>query len=130
MTKQHHPDQAIRRFDVFAEYTRLERLAKGHPEDEAKGYGIWLAKVVASRQHRSKEDGPPSSHPVKPGPEPRFRSLSDEPQTDAIFDHEIIDRMGEGFYEDVFAPAIKDAKDQGESYEAIRDRIRKAWKPE
>ncbi len=39
------PKQAIRRFDVFAEYHRLERLRQGMPADEAKGYGLWLAKV-------------------------------------------------------------------------------------
>ena len=49
-----HPDKAIRRFDVFAEYTRLERLDRDYPEDEAKGYGIWLAKVVAARKFSSK----------------------------------------------------------------------------
>jgi hypothetical protein len=31
------PRKAIRRFDVFAEYTRQERREKGYPEDEAKG---------------------------------------------------------------------------------------------
>jgi hypothetical protein len=44
------PRQPIRRLDVFAEYTRQERREKGYPEDEAKGYGVWLAKVVASRR--------------------------------------------------------------------------------
>ena len=39
------PHRPIRRFDVFAEYTRLERLARGDATDVAKGYGIWLAKV-------------------------------------------------------------------------------------
>ena len=42
------PKKAIRRFDVFAEVKRLEALAEGRPEDEAKGYGVWIAKVVAS----------------------------------------------------------------------------------
>jgi len=37
------PNQPIRRFDVFAEYTRQDRLEQGDAEDEAKGYGIWLA---------------------------------------------------------------------------------------
>jgi hypothetical protein len=37
--------QAIRPFDVFAEYSRQERLGKGYGEDEAKGYGIWLAEI-------------------------------------------------------------------------------------
>lgn len=115
-----HPDQAIRRFDVFAEYSRLDRLAKGYPEDEAKGYGIWLAKVVASRQRRSKEDGPPTSKHDTSEPEPRFRSLSGEEQTDRTFDCDIIDRMGEDFYAQVFAPAIEAARERGEKYEQIR----------
>ena len=45
-SKEPSPHQPIRRFDVFAEYTRQERHEKGFPEDQAKGYGIWLAKVV------------------------------------------------------------------------------------
>ena len=47
MTHDNAPTKAIRRFDVFAEYTRQQRREKGFPEDEAKGYGIWLTKVVA-----------------------------------------------------------------------------------
>ena len=124
------PGKPIRRFDVFAEYTRLERLDKGNAQDEAKGYGIWLAKVVASRQRRTKDDGDSGSHRKKPGPEPKFRSIGDEEQTDRTFDHDIIDRMGEDFYEQVFAPAIRQAKDEGKSYESIRDAIRKEWKPD
>jgi hypothetical protein len=122
------PDKPIRRFDVFAEYTRLERLDKGDARDVAKGYGIWLAKVVASRQRRSRDDGGSGSHKKKPGPEPKFRSIGDEEQTDRTFDHDIIDRMGVDFYDQVFSPAIKQAKDEGKSYESIRDVIRKEWK--
>ncbi len=44
------PRQPIRRFDVFAESHRLERMQQGRPADEAKGYGLWLAKVVAARK--------------------------------------------------------------------------------
>jgi hypothetical protein len=124
------PAKPIRRFDVFAEYTRLERLDKGLPQDEAKGYGIWLAKVVASRSRRSKDDSGSSSSKKKPGPEPKFRSIGDEEQTDRTFDHDIIDRMGEDFYENVFAPAIEQAKADGKKYEDIRDSIRQDWKPE
>ena len=126
------PRKAIRRFDVFAEYTRLERRDKGVPEDEAKGYGVWLAKVVAARRFgggaatgtaRAKE------HADAEGEEPRFRSVGDEVQTDATFDREIVERMGAGFYEAVFAPAIAEARAGGASYEAIRDTIRAGWKP-
>jgi hypothetical protein len=125
-----HPEKAIRRFDVFAEYTRLERLDKDYPQDEAKGYGIWLAKVVAARKFSSKTGESKSSGKKKPGPEPKFREIGDELQTDEVFDHDIVDRMGTEFYSKVFAPAIEEARDKGEKYEDIRDAIRKDWKPE
>ena len=126
------PHQPIRRFDVFAEYTRQERREKGFPEDQAKGYGIWLAKVVASRRFGQKTP----SESTKPAPkrerteeEPPFRSVGDELQTDETFDHDIIERMGARFYEEVFAPAIAAAREEGKKYETIRDTIRRGWKP-
>ena len=127
-----HPRQPIRRFDVFAEYTRQERLAKGLPEDEAKGYGIWLAKVVAARRFgQSSEAGSKKPHKRddEREEEPKFRSVGDELQTDETFDHDIIERMGAGFYDEVFVPAITEAREQGKKYEEIRDAIRKEWKP-
>lgn len=127
-----HPRQPIRRFDVFAEYTRQEREAKGLPEDEAKGYGIWLAKVVAARRFGQGGDpGSGKSH-KRDGEheeEPKFRSVGEELQTDETFDHDIIERMGAGFYREVFEPAITEAREQGKKYEEIRDAIRKEWKP-
>lgn len=125
------PHQPIRRFDVFAEYMRQERRAKGYPEDQAKGYGVWLAKVVASRRfgQTSASDG------MKPGKkdaheeEPKFRSVGDELQTDETFDHDIIERMGAQFYDAVFVPAISAAREEGKTYETIRDTIRRGWKP-
>ena len=131
------PKRAIRRFDVFAEVKRLEALAEGRPEDEAKGYGVWLAKVVAGRrfgrkgaadepERRVRQDGE-----AAPGdrPEGKFRHAGDELQTDETFDHEIVERMGRDFYDRVFAPAVRAAVERGEKYEAIRDTIRAGWKP-
>jgi hypothetical protein len=129
------PQRAIRRFDVFAEFSRQERLDKGYAEDEAKGYGVWLAKVVAARrfgkgassadQGRPKDgDGDKEAHE-----EPKFRSVGEELQTDETFDHDIIERMGARFYDQVFVPAIEQARAAGESYEDIRDELRKDWKP-
>jgi hypothetical protein len=127
------PRMPIRRFDVFAEYNRQERMKKGYPDDEAKGYGIWLAKVVAARRFgASGETKSSKSHASKTAanePEPKFRSVGDELQTDETFDHDIIARMGASFYDDVFVPAIAKAIDEGKDYSTIRDSIRKNWKP-
>ena len=59
----------------------------------------------------------------------KWRTLDGEPQTDALFEKEIVERMGRAFYGRVFAPAIEDARKSGKSYESIRDAIRKGWKP-
>ena len=129
------PYKPIRRFDVFAEYTRQERHEKGFPEDEAKGYGIWLAKVVAARRfgQKSSSDGKkPGKKDEREDPheeEPKFRSVGDELQTDETFDHDIVERMGSRFYDAVFVPAITAARAEGKSYETIRDTIRRGWKP-
>ncbi len=120
------PKKAIRRFDVFAEFTRQERLKKGEPEDVAAGYGIWLAKVVASRKFgaKAKESGEHKHYPEGE----KFRSLDDEEQTDQVFDIDIVLRMGREFYLEVFVPAIEKARADGEKYEDMRDEIRKDWK--
>jgi hypothetical protein len=129
------PLMAIRRFDVFAEYSRQEQLEKGLPEDQAKGYGVWIAKVVASRRFGSKKSDTTPKHKVsgdgRPAPESEteFRSVGDELQTDEVFDADIIERMGASFYDKVFVPAIEEARKHGKSYEDIRDSIRKEWKP-
>jgi hypothetical protein len=133
------PHAMIRRFDVFAEYTRQQAIEKGMPPDEAKGYGLWLAKVVAARRfghagrsqlpvqgrargsRESEEDASPEQL--------QWRALGGEPQTDARFDQEIVQRMGRAFYQRVFVPTIREAIRQGEPYRAIRDTIRRAWKP-
>jgi hypothetical protein len=140
MAEEHqlHPLHPIRRFDVFAETKRLEALAHGEPEDVAKGYGIRIAKIVASRRF----GGAKKTHreePPEPGAPPRnrfrgevggkFQTLSGEPQTDETFDREIIDRMGPAFYDEIFSPAVSEALAEGRKYEQFRDTIRKDWKP-
>jgi hypothetical protein len=135
------PMQPIRRFDVFAETKRLEALAHGEPDDVAKGYGIRIAKIVASKRfggsaakktHHERSDAPDreSSPGSRFGGEggSKFRSLDGEVQSDETFDREIIDRMGPEFYEVVFQPAIREALAAGRKYEQIRDTIRKDWK--
>jgi hypothetical protein len=100
----------------------------GKPRDTPR---IWLAKVVAARTFSSKTGESKSSTGKKaPGPEPKFREIGDELQTDETFDLDIVHRMGPKFYKEVFAPAIAKAKQEGEKYEDIRDSIRQDWKPE
>ena len=127
------PKASVRRFDVFAEFTRLEKIQEGLPPDEAKGYAVWLAKVVAARKFgrlrpaRGKHAEATSEKPTGKAAA-KFRSLGGTEQTDEVFDKDIVHRMGERFYAGVFAPAIKQAFDSGKSYKQIRDAVRKAWK--
>src|SRR5215210_3514141 len=136
------PLRPIRRFDVFAETKRLEALSHGEPDDVAKGYGIRIAKIVASRRFGG-STATKTRHERKDAPEPeptsgsrcggaagdKFRALDGEIQSDETFDREIVERMGPEFYEVVFQPAIQKALTEGRKYEQIRDTIRKDWKP-
>ena len=133
------PERPIRRFDVFAEYRKQDEDRKGLPEDEAMGYGLWVAKVVAARrfgggtlkerhergkEHGDKQDGG-RAHRREGLVDGKWHALDGEPQTDALFQKEIVERMGHAFYHRVFAPAIEDARNAGKSYESIRDAVRK-----
>ena len=136
------PLRPIRRFDVFAETKRLEALSRGEPDDVAKGYGIRIAKIVASRRFGG-SSAKKTHHERKDAPEPeptsgsrfvgedggKFRALDGEIQSDDTFDREIVERMCPEFYEVVFQPAVQEALAEGRKYEEIRDTIRKDWKP-
>ena len=133
-TAELKPKRSIRRFDVFAEYRKQDQEAKEMPEDEAMGYGLWVAKVVASRhfgdgKSRSERNGGDGDDHRRQLVDGKWHTLGDEPQTDELFDKEIVDRMGRTFYRRVFAPAIRRARKDGKSYEEIRDTLRKGWKP-
>jgi hypothetical protein len=124
------PDKPIRRFDIFAEYRRLDAQEDGMKADQARGYALWVAKVVAARKFgRLKGDREPSEHEEKLRRRRKWRVLSGERQTDTLFEHEIVERMGRAFYHEVFSPAIRAAREKGRTYESIRDSIRRRWKP-
>jgi hypothetical protein len=63
----------------------------------------------------------------QPEPERRgkWHELDGQPQTDALFDAEVVARMRPEFYREVFAPASQQARAHGRSYEAIR----RPWRP-
>jgi hypothetical protein len=130
------PKAPVRRFDVFAEYNRQKAIKEGLPEDEAEGYGLWVAKVVASRGFGRglKTQIPQKPNGEKPGddkekrPASKWHTLGDEPQTSDLFYKEIVRRMGEDFYNSVFRPAIEEAVREDRTYTSIRDTIRRDWK--
>src|SRR5215212_537079 len=110
----------IRRFDVFAEYQRQEALTDGIPADEAAGYGLWVAKVVASRTYgRALVKGTPPQVRERAAQQetaaegrarPKWHTLEGQAQTDALFEEQIVRRMGQEFYTEVFVPAIEAAR--------------------
>lgn len=127
------PRFPIRRFDVFADYHRTQNERHGMQEAQAKGRGLWAAKVVAGRRYGSVPQGTGKTG-KNGGTEKReeaeegFGSVGGVPQTDQTFDKEIINRMGPEFYYTIFHPAIERAVNEGKRYEDIRDTIRKEWK--
>jgi hypothetical protein len=132
------PKAPIRRFDVFAEFNRQKAIEDGMEPDEAEGYGLWVAKVVASRGFGrgagSKPPGKGDEGALAEGEEteeekPKWHSLDGKPQTDELFQRDVVSRMGREFYESVFRPAIEEAYREGKSYQSIRDTIRRDWKP-
>lgn len=129
------PKAPVRRFDVFAEYNRLKGIKEGMPKTKAKGYGLWLAKVVAAQKFGrmpkpagEKKEGKEKAKSSEERAKREWLDLSGIPQTDKLFVREIVNRMGKEFYNDVFAPAIQQAFNEGKQYVEIRDAIRREWK--
>jgi hypothetical protein len=122
------PRLQIRRFDIFAEWNRLKaRTRHNMKADDARAYGLAVAKVVAARaQHGA---APEQTRELKR----RVRQDEvDEPWWEHLgsseeFEKKIVDRMGRDFYTQVFQPAIQHAWDAGRQYEDIRDTLRSEW---
>ena len=52
------PQRHIRRFDIFAEYRKQAQESKGVDEDEAMGYGLWVAMPTADVIFHERETSP------------------------------------------------------------------------
>jgi hypothetical protein len=121
------PKAPIRRFDIFAEWNRIKALKEfGFSPDDAKAYGLAVAKVVAARKfygHRLKYRGATRAFVEGKTKEKWWEKLASARE----FDEKIVDRMGRDFYERVFSPAILKAYQEGKSYEEIRDALRQEW---
>lgn len=120
------PKNYIRRFDVFAEYNRLLALNKyKYSPEDAKAYGLALAKIIAGRKFK-KILNPTFSQKetsLKKDSKLWWKKFGSAKE----FDKEIVERMGKEFYERVFAPTIKKAFEEGKKYTQIRDIIRAPW---
>ncbi len=129
------PKAPIRRFDVFAEYSRIKALRQDKlGKAKAKGYGLWVAKVVAAQKFGRLPRPKPEERKGKTAEEKEqekkaWHGLGGVLQTDKLFDKEIVNRMGKDFYSKVFSPAIEKAYEKGKEYREIRDTIRAEWKP-
>ena len=126
------PLAPIRRFDIFAEYNRLKAMdEKKMSAAQAKGYGLWLAKVVAAQKfgRMPKPKSENKGEGKEEAPPRKWHTLDDIPQTDKLFDKQIVARMGSTFYRRVFAPALRKAFRDGKEYRDIRDTLRSGWKP-
>jgi hypothetical protein len=125
------PEAEIRRFDVFAEWKRLEALDRLRlAPAQAKAYGLAVAKVVAGRRRRTGTARAPVTSweetPSEAGPRDRqdwWRFMGSARE----FDDAIVRRMGRDFYRRVFGPALREAWGRGLAYEGIRDSIRADW---
>ncbi len=133
------PKAPIRRFDVFAEYNRIKAIKEDKmTQAKAKGYGLWVAKVVAAqkfgrlpRPTREEREKQKAKTPEEKEKEKKaWHELSGVVQTDKLFDQEIVNRMGKQFYDKVFKPAVDQAYEEGKTYVEIRDSLRKEWQPE
>lgn len=122
----------IRRFDIFAEWNRLKareklKLSAG----ESRAYGLAVAKVVAGRKQRREAGNEPEQKDKKK--ESEEKSAENDERwwehlgSDDEFRRVIVRRMGEDFYKDVFAPAVRKAWDAGKDYTDIRDTLRNPW---
>ncbi len=95
----HTPYANIRRFDIFAEWSRLTAKEKHHLTDEAaRAYGIAVAKIVAARKFAGYQP-----HQVREWKQQARRQEAKEPWWEhlgsgAEFERKIVFRMGEDFY--------------------------------
>src|SRR5438132_11659566 len=88
------PNRPIRPFDLFAEYRKQNEQASVMRADEAKGYGLWVAKVVAARRFGWIRERGTNRAEDKSRRRRKWHVLSGERQTDKLFDYEIVERSG------------------------------------
>jgi len=115
----------IRRFDIFAIFNMTSKeneLGKKY----AKGYGIWMARMVAGRKFGAVAA---PGHQVGKGKDysktkvsgiQAWNMLSGKPQTDKEYEKELVKRFGEANLTKL-ENFVSKAYHKGMTYNAIRD---------
>ncbi len=117
--------QRIRRFDIFAIFNKVSKEAEMGSK-HAKGYGIWMARMVAGKKFGggAVTTGHTSAVATTTGAKKSgvksWHELSGKPQTDKEYDKELVTRFGEPNLITI-EDFIRNAYKKGMKYEAIRD---------
>ncbi len=122
------PRLPIRRFDIFAEWNRIKARQRHHlPENEARAYGLAVAKVVAARKFSGYQPEQIREWRAHARREEVTKAWWKHLGSGPEFERKVVERMGPAFYAQVFQPAVRRAWDAGKSYEEIRDLLRQEW---
>ncbi|NTU81771.1 MAG: hypothetical protein HGA45_20730 [Chloroflexales bacterium] len=122
------PKREIRRFDIFAEWNRLKGRNKAKlNEDDARAYGLAVAKVVAARKFSGHDPAQAKELKRKAKEEEVGEPWWEHLGSGEEFARTVVARMGEAFYREVFQPAVLKAWEDGQRYEEIRDALREPW---
>ncbi|MHA1296868.1 MAG: hypothetical protein ACTSRH_08160 [Promethearchaeota archaeon] len=112
----------IGKWDIIAEYHRIDWLKKGYSEEEAKIHGIVIA-IVGYRARMGKKA---TGYKIETKGKEKGVSLTHRKKEHWITTKEfdkIIKKMGENFYHKVFSPAIEKLYEKGYSYEDVKKAV-------
>jgi len=112
----------VGKWDIIAEFHRIEWLKKGYSEEESKIHGIVIAVVgyqarlgkearTYQLEQKGKEKGVSLTHREKE----KWITTKD-------FD-KIINKIGEKYYNSIFSPAIENLYNKGYSYNEVKQAV-------
>ncbi len=112
----------VGKWDIIAEFHRIEWLKKGYSEEESKIHGIVIAVVgyqtrlgkearIYQLEQKGKEKGVSLTHREKE----KWITTKD-------FD-KIINKIGEKYYNSIFSPAIENLYNKGYSYNEVKQAV-------
>ncbi|MFX1267889.1 MAG: hypothetical protein ACFFAK_07995 [Promethearchaeota archaeon] len=112
----------VGKWDIIAEFHRIEWLKKGYSEEESKIHGIVIA--VVGYQARLGKEAQTYQLELK-GKEKGVSLTRREKEkwiTTKDFD-KIINKIGEKYYNSIFSPAIENLYNKGYSYNEVKQAV-------